>query len=120
MLFGLKDATKNLIGRSAAGVLALGLLVGSALASPLTDAYAAGYVGERPDGYVALVDNNAPSSVRQLVDEINAQRRQAYQSVAAQTGAPVDQVGIRAAQRIYSEVPSGTYLLSQSGSWYRK
>ena len=120
MQLGLMNLSKSVVSRGAAALLAIGLFVGSAAASPLTDAYSAGYVGERPDGYVALVDNNAPASVRQLVDQINAQRMQAYQSVAAQTGAPIDQVGIRAAQRIYSEVPAGTYLLSQSGNWYTK
>ncbi|MGF1625481.1 MAG: YdbL family protein [Alphaproteobacteria bacterium] len=108
------------LSRGAVMLVAMCLMAVSALADSLSDARAAGYIGERPDGYVALVDNNAPGNVRALVDQINAQRRQAYQNVASQTGAPVEQVGIVAAQRIYNEVPGGTYLLSQSGSWYRK
>lgn len=116
----LKRIVHLIAARGVALLLALGLFAGAAWADALTDARAAGYIGERPDGYVALVDNNAPGWAAQLVNEINAQRRAAFQNVANQTGAPIDQVGIRAAQRIYSEVPPGTYLLSQSGSWYRK
>jgi uncharacterized protein YdbL (DUF1318 family) len=111
---------RKLAGYGMAGLMGIGLFVGTALADPLSDARNAGYVGERPDGYVAIVDNNAPADVRALVDQINSQRYSAYQNVANETGAPVDQVGIVAAQRIYNEAPSGTYLLSQSGSWYRK
>lgn len=120
MYVGMTNIVRRLAGYGVAILLTLGLLASAAQADALTDARAAGYIGERPDGYVALVDNNAPASVRQLVDEINAQRRAAFQNVASSTGAPLDQIGIRAAQRIYSEVPSGTYLLSQSGSWYQK
>ncbi|MEZ5669143.1 MAG: YdbL family protein [Alphaproteobacteria bacterium] len=117
---GIKSIAHKLAVRGSAAVLALGLIIGPAAADALSDARAAGYIGERPDGYVALVDNGAPGDVRALVDQINSQRYAAYQNVASQTGAPIDQVGIIAAQRIYSEVPSGTFLLSQSGQWYRK
>lgn len=116
----MKDASRRLARYGLAGLMSLGLFIGSAFADSLSDARSAGYIGERPDGYVAIVDNNAPGDVRALVDQINSQRYAAYQNVANQTGAPVDQVGIVAAQRIYNEVPPGTYLLSQSGSWYRK
>jgi len=117
---GMKNIYRRLAGFGLAALVSLGLFVASAHADALSDARSAGYVGERPDGFVAIVDNNAPSAVRAMVDQINAQRQAAYQNVASQTGAPATQVGIVAAQRIYAEVPPGTYLLSQSGSWYRK
>ncbi len=116
----ISTALRRIVQGSTAALVALVVLTGAALANPLLDAYSARQIGERPDGFVQLLDANAPASVRQLVEEINAQRRAAYQSAANQTGAPVAQVGIRAAQRIYAQVPAGTMLLGQDGNWYAK
>lgn len=117
---GLGRLKRRMLVRGTAIVVAVGVLAGTAFADALSDARQAGYIGERPDGYVALVDSNAPGSVRQLVDEINAQRRAAYQNIANQTGVPVDQVGIRAAQRLFGELPAGTPVLLQNGQWATK
>jgi uncharacterized protein YdbL (DUF1318 family) len=117
---GFNRLARRLSACATALVVALGVMTGAAFADALSDARQAGYVGERPDGYVALVDPGAPASVRALVDEINAQRRAAYQNISNQTGVPVDQVGIRAAQRLYSELPPGTPVLLQNGQWARK
>jgi uncharacterized protein YdbL (DUF1318 family) len=107
----------------AAFVLALAVAFGAALpaaADALDDARAAGLVGERPDGYVGLVDSGAPTNIRALVDQINAARRQAYQQIAQETGATVEQVGMLTAQKLYNQVPAGTYLLDQNGQWVQK
>ena len=55
-----------------------------AAAQSLDQAKAAGQVGERIDGFVGVVDANAPGDVRAMVDRVNAERRQKYAGIAAE------------------------------------
>ena len=66
--------------------LTLGLLVVPAVAASLDQAKAAGQVGERIDGYVGVVDANAPADVRAMVDQINAERQAKYKEIADKQG----------------------------------
>ena len=50
---GFKRLTRRLMARGTALVVAIGVVAGAAYADALSDARGAGYVGERPDGYVA-------------------------------------------------------------------
>ena len=109
-------------------LIALSLLVaaGTFAAAPahaeaLDDARAAGQVGERPDGYVALVDANAPASVKSLVDSINRQRRDAYQKIANEKGVPIEQIGALTAEKIIREKLSpGMFYMDAGGAWKQK
>jgi uncharacterized protein YdbL (DUF1318 family) len=90
-------------------------------ADPLDDARAAGQVGERADGYVALVDAGAPANVKQLVDDVNAKRRAAYQKIAAEKSVPTEQIGAITAEKIIREIlKPGMYYMDASGSWKQK
>ncbi len=103
--------------------LALVLVVGPApaSASPLDDARAAGYVGEMPDGYVGLVDASAPADVQALIDQVNAQRRAKYESLAAEQGVPIEQVGAVTAEKLISQkLQPGWYYMDSSGSWIQR
>lgn len=112
------------IGLVSAVLLAVALVtmpVGAgARADALDDARAQGLVGERFDGYLAVRDPAAPASTRQLVEAINAKRRQVYGDVAARQGANVDAVGRIYAREIVQKVPPGTWILQESGQWVRK
>ncbi|HYE01330.1 MAG TPA: YdbL family protein [Alphaproteobacteria bacterium] len=101
-------------------LLALALLMpAAARADALSDAKAAGLVGERPDGYLAPVQ--APSlQIQQLVDRINAERRQAYAGIAAKNGTSVEAVGAITAERVRREAPAGTFFMDAGGAWRRK
>lgn len=109
-------------------LIALSLLVAAgtfaaapAYADALDDARAAGQVGERPDGYVALVDANAPASVKSLVDSINRQRRDAYKQIADQKGVPIEQIGALTAEKIIREKLSpGMFYMDAGGAWKQK
>ena len=57
-----------------------------AAAQSLDQAKAAGQVGERIDGYVGVVDANAPGDIRALVDQVNAERQAKYAEIAAERG----------------------------------
>ena len=81
-----------------------------ALALDLDAAKAQGWIGERRDGYVGLVDAAAPAEARALVDQINAERRAAYESVARQNGVPREQVEALAGQKLIARAAPGTFV----------
>jgi len=90
-----------------------------AQALDLDQARAAGLVGETARGYIAAVETPTPE-VTALVNQVNAARRQAYQRIASQTGAALEQVEVLTAQRIYEKVPPGTFVQSTGGQWTQK
>ncbi|MCA8927590.1 MAG: YdbL family protein [Alphaproteobacteria bacterium] len=98
--------------------LLLLLAVAPAQAMSLGDARAQGLIGETPQGYVAPVGaQNA--EVQALVNEVNAGRRAEYQSIANRTGSTLQQVEAVTGQRLYKQVPAGTFLLIE-GQWRKK
>ena len=98
------------------------LLVGApaASASTLDDAKAAGQVGEAPDGYVHLVDKNAPAGVKALVDDVNAKRKAKYESIAKKRGAPVKAVAVQAGAKLIERTPAGQYVMDENSNWKKK
>ena len=104
----------------ALALLAVGLCFGPALAGPLEDARAAGLVGERIDGYLGLVDSDAPADVKRLVEEINAQRWAKYAEIAEKQGAPVQAVAQIAGEKLIQRAGSGEYVMGADGKWRRK
>jgi uncharacterized protein YdbL (DUF1318 family) len=99
-----------------AAALALPLLAGPASAQSLDELRASGKIGERYDGYVEARD----SSVADQVAEINAKRRNIYETEAAKQGVNVTQVGKVYAAKIVKQVPDGTWILTGDGEWRQK
>ena len=108
--------------------LVLGALVGAfatvalprvSFALDLATAKAKGWVGERRDGYLGLIDG-APAEARGLVDTINDERRQAYAGVASSNNVPVNQVEALAGQKLIERAAPGTYIMDAAGRWIRK
>lgn len=91
-----------------------------ALAADLDSAKSAGQIGEGPDGFLHLVDPNAPADVKALVADVNAKRKAKYQSIATQNSAPLDAVAARAGAKLLERTPPGQYVLNADGSWRRK
>lgn len=92
----------------------------AAAANQLDDAKDAGLIGERPDGYVAAVDQDPPSDIAELVAAINDKRRRAYEKIAASENVPVEQVGALAAEKIRAQALAGHYFMTSDGQWIRK
>jgi uncharacterized protein YdbL (DUF1318 family) len=106
-----------------AALLVLALLAvpsGGVLADQLTDAKRTGSVGERPDGYLGLVDQNAGAEVKALVQEINAKRRAGYSAIAKKNGTSVAAVAALAGGKLVAKAPPGEYVMTSSGKWIRK
>ena len=100
---------------------ALAVLTGGALAQgrALDGPRAAGQVAERFDGY-AMVRGNVPASIRNLVNKVNAERRNVYRQRAASRNTSEAAVGQIYARQIFDAAPGGTWFLQQSGKWVRK
>jgi uncharacterized protein YdbL (DUF1318 family) len=104
----------------AAGLAVLLCTAGVAVAVELADAKAAGQVGERPDGYLGLVHDDAPAEVKALVDDVNAKRRAEYAKIAAQNDTSVDVVGTLAGRKLVERTEAGRYVMTPAGKWLKK
>jgi uncharacterized protein YdbL (DUF1318 family) len=91
-----------------------------AAAQSLDEAKAAGQVGERIDGYLGVVDADAPGDVRAMVDRVNAERKAKYAEIAAERGTSVQAVAQIAGEKLIARAASGEYVLGASGQWRQK
>ena len=79
----------------------------------------AGVAGERPDGYLGLVDPHASDAVKQNIKDINRKRRQKYQSIADKNGADRAVIEKLSGTKLIERALAGQYILS-GGKWVRK
>jgi uncharacterized protein YdbL (DUF1318 family) len=85
--------------------------------SSLADAKTAGYVGEKPDGYLGVVRSvNQADEIARL---INDARRAEYQRVAKQNGVQLGDVEAIAGKKAIDKTPAGQYI-QLNGSWVKK
>jgi hypothetical protein len=98
------------------------LLLGAlaANAATLDGAKSAGQIGEGVDGYVHLVDQNAPADVKALVKDVNDKRRAKYASIAKKRAAPIEDVAALAGAKLVERAPAGEYVMDSSGKWRKK
>lgn len=104
-------------------VVGLSLLLSAplAMADGLDDAQAAGLVGEKRDGYLAIVSPNAGVDIQRLVQDINLRRRDRYKAIAdATAGTTLRDVEALAGIKLISLTPPGEYVQDPSGAWVRK
>ncbi|TVR80104.1 MAG: DUF1318 domain-containing protein [Rhodospirillales bacterium] len=104
----------------AIGLAMAGIDMAPAWAQSLDQAKDAGFVGERPDGYVGLVRGDAPDWARDLVTRINAERRARYAEIARRTGASVRDVAIVAGEKLVANAPRGHYVMTPQGTWVQR
>lgn len=91
---------------------------GPVQAASLDELRASGAIGERHDGYT-MVRNNAAGAA-EIVAQVNAQRREIYETRAAQQKTSVAAVGAVYASQIFANAPSGTWFRAANGAWLRK
>jgi hypothetical protein len=92
----------------------------AARADALDDARASGLVGERLDGYVGLVDPNAPAAVKTLVEDVNKRRAHHYEMIAKKDGTNATAVAALAGAKLVERAPAGQFVMDASGSWKKK
>ena len=101
-------------------LLCSGLFAGPAFALSLNEAKAQGLVGEKIDGFVGAVVADPSGEVRDLVEEVNRQRRQKYDEVAKERGVPLDAVAKITGEKQLERTPAGQYVAGADGRWRQK
>lgn len=104
------------------GILVSALLAfaPAALAITLQEAKQQGLVGEQRDGYLGSVESSVSADVRQLISEVNSQRRSRYEQIAQRNGATLSQVQALAYEQAVEATQSGHYVQDSNGSWRKK
>lgn len=92
----------------------------TANAATLDGAKSAGQIGEGTDGYLHLVDKNAPGDVKALVKEVNSKRKAKYQDIAKTRGASTESVAALAGAKLVKRTPAGQYAMDSSGKMRKK
>jgi len=104
-------------------ILAAVLLAGAGPAVAQTPAIkaarAAGYVGERYDGYLGITAA-APATVRSQVSSINIRRRSIYSNLATARRVSPREVGIAAGCELLGRVAVGEAYQLADGQWRRR
>lgn len=103
-----------------AGAAAMIAVPGLAFAQSLDEARQLGYLGERPDGYLAQRDPSAPSWATELLAEINKGRELKYTELALKNGTSLDAVQVVAGEKIIQSLAPGTYYMDATGNWVQK
>jgi len=114
------DLTRRRFLGATLGAAAFVAFPGLVLAQDLDAARAAGYLGERPDGYLGQRDPNAPSWAVDLMNSINEQRRLKYAELAMKNGTTVEAVQVVAGEKVIESLAPGSYYMDASGAWVQK
>lgn len=83
----------------------------------LSDAKEQGLVGEKPDGYLGVVEPT--STAEQIVKEINEARRKEYTRIANENDIAVADVELLAGKRAIELTDPGHYI-KVDGQWQKK
>ncbi|QIK80078.1 YdbL family protein [Sphingomonas piscis] len=99
--------------------LALTGTTGNAQTPALNQAFAAGQIGERYDGYLGVV-GPVSTTVRSQVATINIRRRSLYNQLAGQRRVAPQEVGITAGCQLLRNTGPGEMYLLAEGGWRRR
>ena len=102
-----------------AAVLVSVLAASTAWALDINSAKDQGLVGERPDGYIAVVQGNAPASLAAFVQSINEKRRAKYVALAKKNGTNLQAVQQIVGEKLISTARAGHFVM-RGGQWVRK
>lgn len=92
--------------------------VSSAPAIPL--AKKAGWIGERLDGYLGLVNAEAPGDIRELVLTANEEREQKYSLIAQKHNTKREVIETVAGRKFIAKSEAGEYVKNDAGDWIQK
>lgn len=93
-------------------------LAPSAFSLDLKEAREKGMFGEKRDGTIEVMINNAEAV--KLAEEINSLRLQEYQKISSNNGQPLDVVRKIAFKQIVENLPAGSYYKNEAGTWTKK
>jgi uncharacterized protein len=99
-------------------VFLLSVLVPPAFPMSIEEAKTKGLVGEKPNGYLGVV-NPASQEAQSLTTEINQKRRQAYEQIAARNRTQLETVEALAGEKAIQNTKPG-HFVEGPGGWTRK
>jgi uncharacterized protein YdbL (DUF1318 family) len=99
-------------------LVAAALIAEPVAAQSVAQAIQAGQVGERYDGYMAVV-GSAPEAVRRQVSAINIHRRKLYIDLSSRRNVSPELVGMATACQLFSELAPGAAYQLNDGVWRR-
>ena len=106
------------IGRRVAWLVFFLLAVSPAFGISVEEAKTKWLVGERPNGYLGVVNPAAPEA-QALANEVNEKRRQAYEDIAKRNRTQLDAVEALAGEKAIQNTKPG-YFVEGPGGWTRK
>lgn len=83
----------------------------------LGQAKASGQLGEKPDGYLGVVQSGGEAE--EIASQINQARRAEYRRLAQKNGISVSDVEAIAGKKALEKTPSGQ-IIQLNGSWVKK
>ncbi len=100
----------------------LSLLLATSLvfAADLPTAKQQGLIGEQNNGYLGLVNNQAPADVKALVNETNNRRKAQFAQIAAKNGVTEAEAAKVFAREAAERTLPGNYIQNASGAWIKK
>ena len=95
-------------------------LDGASITPAVPLAKRAGWIGERPDGYLGLVRTDAPVEVKALVDSTNTARVTRYDGIAAKHKTSRETIEAVAGRKLIERSASGEFIMTTASKWVRK
>ena len=102
------------------GLLGLLLATSLAFAADLTTAKKQGLIGEQNNGYLGLVNSQAPADVKALVNETNSRRKAQFAQIASKNGVSEAEAAKIFAREAEARTLPGNYIQNASGAWVKK
>ena len=92
-------------------LLCAGLFLSLAtFAADMNTAKNQGFIGERADGYLGVVDQSAAGDIKALVREINAKRRAEYERIATANGISRQKVEALSGKKTIAKTRAGGWI----------
>jgi len=95
------------------------LVSASVKASELTAPKNNGVIGERFDGYVAVVKNASPK-IKALVASVNQKRKARYLEIAKKRKQPLKKVELIAGKAAIKKTAKGNFIFIKGVGWKKK
>jgi uncharacterized protein YdbL (DUF1318 family) len=102
--------------RSAVAALVLGVTAGPAMAEDYASAKAAGLIGEKVDGYVAVVGAGS-ADLRRVVDDTNIKRKAVYSQKAQAQHVTIEEYAFATGCTLIAKTTPGEKYQAPDGSW---
>ncbi len=111
-----KHWTRKLLTALFLSLLSISVAIAGALTQPKAD----GLIGEQANGYLGLVDQNAPADIKSLVSRINSKRKAGYEKIARQQGTQLSDVEKVGGNTAIEKTLPGNYIRDAGGDWRKK